>query len=279
MEQALQHHGILGQKWGVRRTPEQLGHLSKKDSRWVAKKSDKITAKAKKQSQRELNKYSKELMREPGATNKNGQLSAKTINAYNRRMAELMSTKVSDLRSPSGKVVTFVAKRGEVGVFMALADEGYNMQQLRNGVYDSGRIAYKKDVIDKVEHSAILHHGVKGQKWGVRNGPPYPLKNAVTSAQNYDIIDPASEEIFHLSEGTRIRNPKVFAGKGTSKPLEEATAEGLSEQLGGSPDNWQHCKGLGTIDYYGEDREAEIHWFQEETVGKHKFKVKEWLDD
>lgn len=23
----------------------------------------------------------------------------------------------------------------------------------------------------------LMHHGVKGQKWGVRNGPPYPLKD------------------------------------------------------------------------------------------------------
>lgn len=21
----------------------------------------------------------------------------------------------------------------------------------------------------------LQHHGVKGQKWGIRNGPPYPL--------------------------------------------------------------------------------------------------------
>lgn len=24
--------------------------------------------------------------------------------------------------------------------------------------------------------SELAHHGVKGQKWGVRNGPPYPIK-------------------------------------------------------------------------------------------------------
>lgn len=23
--------------------------------------------------------------------------------------------------------------------------------------------------------NAFLHHGIEGQKWGVRNGPPYPL--------------------------------------------------------------------------------------------------------
>ena len=29
----------------------------------------------------------------------------------------------------------------------------------------------------------------------------------------------------------------------------------------------------------GKDMEAEVHWFQEPSVGKHRFKVKKWLDD
>ncbi len=24
--------------------------------------------------------------------------------------------------------------------------------------------------------SELAHHGIKGQKWGVKNGPPYPLE-------------------------------------------------------------------------------------------------------
>ena len=30
----------------------------------------------------------------------------------------------------------------------------------------------------------LYHHGVQGQKWGVRHGPPYPLKNGFASRRN-----------------------------------------------------------------------------------------------
>lgn len=157
MEELI-HHGIRGMHWGVRRyqnidgslTAAGRKRLEKKDIKWAKKKSDKITEQAHKKSSKDLNNYSKELLRNPNAVNKSGKLSAATINAYNQKMAALMSEKVSNIRSPSGKVVKFVAKRGEIGVFMALADQGYNMGQLKNGIWDSGRVAYKKKVIDKV---------------------------------------------------------------------------------------------------------------------------------
>lgn len=40
------------------------------------------------------------------------------------------------------------------------------------------------DTIVLVERSSsyLEHHGIKGQKWGVRNGPPYPLKSSDHSA-------------------------------------------------------------------------------------------------
>lgn len=103
-------------------------------------------------------------------------------------------------------------------------------------------------------------------------------KSIGAKAKNYDVIDPSSGEFFRFVEGTIIRNSEVFAGYGVKKALKEEVAEGLAKEFGGIPAKWQHAKGIGTLDYHGEELDAEVHWFQEETVGKVKFKVKEWLE-
>lgn len=118
---------------------------------------------------------------------------------------------------------------------------------------------------------------------GRKSLPPFGLAASVgAKRKNYDILDKASGITYHLAEGTHFQNVEVFAGKGVSTPLREAVREGLAEEFGGSPLDWQHVKGFATLqddEFILDEREAEVHWFQLPSGKKIKFLIKRWLDE
>ena len=123
--------------------------MEKKDEKWAKRNYDKIYKKAYKPVRKEMKKYvNKELNKVYGGQLAQGKISRSFMNDYNRKLAELMNQHTDDIVAPSGRVVNFVAKRGDLGVYMALADAGYDMSQVKRGVYESGRIAYKKSQVD-----------------------------------------------------------------------------------------------------------------------------------
>lgn len=151
----IKHHGIKGMQWGVRRfqnpdgslTPKGRARLDKKDNKWAETKGEKIRAKTQKAVAKDMNRYVKtQLDMEYTPT---GRISSKTILEYNNALASLMNERVTGIQAPSGRVLRFVAKRGEIGVHTAIADAGYDLDQLKRGVFKSGKVAYKKENLMK----------------------------------------------------------------------------------------------------------------------------------
>jgi len=89
---------------------------------------------------------------------------------------------------------------------------------------------------------------------------------------NKDILMP-NGKYAHFVEGSKIINKQVFAGKGTKTPIRDI--ERLVEQYPNTKaENWQKVKGTAELDLDGETFKAEIHWYEEPSVGKVEIKYK-----
>lgn len=78
-----------------------------------------------------------------------------------------------------------------------------------------------------------------------------------------------------VEPGSKITKVYNFAGKGMSRKVD--IEEGLIKRFGGKHGEWQHTTGTGSIIYQGSPRNAEIHWFQEPSVGIRLPRVKRWI--
>lgn len=127
----------------------QIRKIEKRDNRWAKRNYDRLMNKAYKPIRKEMDRYVKKELNPAYARQlRERRITRGYMNEYNRKLAELMNRSSDSLVAPSGRVVKFIAKRGEMGVHLALADAGYDMSRYKRGVYGSGRIAYKKDHVN-----------------------------------------------------------------------------------------------------------------------------------
>lgn len=76
-----------------------------------------------------------------------------------------------------------------------------------------------------------------------------------------------------LTPGSRITNVQTIAGLGRKRQIDMVDL--LVERYPGSEAlKWQKKKGIGYVDFDGESYKAELHWYEEPSVGKVEFKIK-----
>lgn len=122
-------------------------------------------------------------------------------------------------------------------------------------------------------------------KWGTysgnaQNSVDYSLENGIINigrslgakAKNYDVKLP-SREIVHLTEGTSVTHVNIIAGKGRNRKIDIVNVL-LDRYPGTQESEWVKAKGVGYIDYDGESYKAELHWYEEPSVGRVEWKVK-----
>lgn len=146
---------------------------------------------------------------------------------------------------------------------------------------ESNRLRYECGTSDLTKTKAWKRYKevADTEKSGIIESPDIVIHKSVgAKTLNYDVRLPNGEYV-NFTEGSRITNIKTIAGHGRDREIDEVDI--LVERYGGDSRLWEKKKGFGYVDYEGESYKAEVHWYEEPTAGKVKFKVKaydgEWI--
>ena len=123
----------------------------------------------------------------------------------------------------------------------------------------SGNTLTKPKKSDKIKKDKVIPDFLVGHSLGAKY-------------KNYEIELPDGSTT-NLTEGTKITKITVIAGKGRDHAVDILDLLLYTYQKS-DPFEWTKVKGIGYVDHNGESREADLHWYEEPTVGKVKWKLK-----
>lgn len=202
----LEHHGVKGMKWGVRRnqkygTRHDIGHegsttkkskIEKLDKKFI---SDKATSKAYKDVYNHMadkmnSEGIKELNSNPKWKGKNLNQDKKLNNMYMKEYTKIMERYLNE----GNKKLVGSSASGRYSLKFTPSDSGFpsyeivenekikhaiNRHYIKAVTNELGQVDRVEIVNDIVEMSDLHHHGVKGMKWGVRK---QQIKSGVSKA-------------------------------------------------------------------------------------------------
>ena len=65
-----------------------------------------------------------------------------------------------------------------------------------------------------IYYSYLYHHGIKGQKWGERNGPPYPLgTNQKSTREKKQVATQKQKTVSNIDAGRKYVSSKMASGE------------------------------------------------------------------
>ena len=176
-EQYLQHHGILGMHWGIRRYQNLDGSYTPagKKRYGISANSGAVSAKAKllkMESEAYTEKKIKET--EENANRNKKYYSEEDINAINKIYNDKLDARLKDEFGADYKDGKYVGDDPEL-FEMTIEDIGSDVikEMYREGVYEKFGSTQKNDKTkNRVEHrddsQSLSHHGILGMKWGIR---------------------------------------------------------------------------------------------------------------
>lgn len=255
-DDVLVHYGVLGMKWGVRRTPEQLGHVKKSIPN--ARKLDNYKGKLYFISESDIDgetlkpRVPKNYLTESGYEDnttpricfsddpgKNLTALSQNVEGKTFYVYEPDETARQNLYKPNSKAVpdqeitnemwvTEPTTIHKVGRILCIGDDGNDGMKY---TYGDGKTAelYGWNYVwldDKIKHSDyICHYGVLGMKWGVRRTKAQLRRAHKNIAKSY-----ASEQMAeNYSDRIKTNSKKKTLGyKNEDSPLRKI--DQLNEQ-------------------------------------------------
>lgn len=220
----LYHHGVKGQKWGIRRFQNKDGsltydgrkhYLTNRTYRYVARTSNKVQSIVNTMSnderrklggdpnkpymdQNEIQSVAKRFLKENGdipiafldiyyATN-SGTIVIGTNRDYRGKgnAADLVKKAKKWLETPQAQEILgmnslnwFALRNNEASINLAKKSGFKDRSDYEEDEeWWGGRytpLKHEQNIKVGDEMNELYHHGIDGQKWGIRNGPPYPL--------------------------------------------------------------------------------------------------------